>query len=120
MNASAPMKTVVVNAAVWQAEERPEVPDGWVVANAPRPIAGQVTWTGPFRHGVFYAAAPEVVPGTFGWAADDAWLVDLITNDRIRELAMAKLAEYDFASLEDADTTMEEMAAMLRLPWSPE
>jgi hypothetical protein len=112
--------TVLVNAVEWLMEERPGLPAGWVVANAPRPLQGTVTWTGPFRHGTFYAAAPEVVPGTFGWVADDAWLVELITNDRIRELAMAKLAEHGFASLEDADMTMEEMAAMMHLPWRPE
>jgi hypothetical protein len=121
------MKTVLVNAAEWETEERPEIPAGWVVANAPRPLraaslpSGEVvTWTGPFRHGVIYAAAPEVITGTWGWEADDAWLVELITNDRIRELAMAKLADHGYTTLEDADMTMEEMAAMMQLPWIPE
>ena len=113
------MNTVLVNAAEWEAEGRPEFPAGWVVANAPRPLPGTITWTGPFRHGIFYAAAPEIIPGTFGWAADDAWLIELITNDQIRELALAKLAEHGFASLEDADMTMVEMAAMMQLPWRP-
>jgi len=121
------VNTVLVNTAVWQAEERPEIPAGWVVANAPRPLRaaslpnGEVaTWTGPFRHGVIYAAAPEVITGTWGWEADDAYVVELITNARIRELALVKLAAHGYATLAEAGVTMEEMAAMMQLPWSAE
>lgn len=37
--------------------ERPaDVPTGWVVYNAPRPIYGQMEWSGPCFSGVFYTA----------------------------------------------------------------
>lgn len=110
------MGTVLVNSADWSTPKT--IPEGWVIANAPRPIQGQITWTGPFRHGTFYAASPEIPEGTFGWKADDAWLVVFITDAEITERAKAKVAEHGYASLEDADVTMEEMAAMMELPWS--
>jgi len=40
--------------------ERPDVPEDWVICNAPRPIVGTKTWTGPFIEGVFYAAIDPV------------------------------------------------------------
>lgn len=37
--------------------ERPDdVPPGWVIYNAPRPILGQMEWSGPCFSGVFYTA----------------------------------------------------------------
>ena len=35
---------------------RPDVPEDWIICNAPRPINGTKRWTGPFIEGVFYAA----------------------------------------------------------------
>lgn len=32
------------------------LPNGWLVFNAPRPIYGTWLWEGDFRHGIFYAA----------------------------------------------------------------
>ena len=45
----------------YHATERPaDIPESWVIYNAPRPLLGHAHWQGPFRHGVFYAAvAPE-------------------------------------------------------------
>ncbi len=47
---------VVVNLAAWAPPEA--IPEGWLVVNAPRPVGGEMTWEGEFRHGLFYAAAP--------------------------------------------------------------
>jgi hypothetical protein len=105
----------VVNVADWSAPE--EIPDGWVIANAPRPLAGKLTWQGPFRRGVFYAAAPEVVGGTFGWKADDAGLIRFITNAEIEAAVLAKFADYGFGSAEEAGVTIAEQAACMLLPW---
>ncbi len=110
------LRTVLVNVASWTGV--PDIPDGWLIGNAPRPISGQITWTGDFRHGIFYAAAPEVPGGTFGWAADDAWLVEFITNEEIERRVDAKLAEYDYSSPEEAGMTYEEVAiTTLQLPY---
>ena len=35
---------------------RPDVPEGWLILNAPRPLVGTMTWSGDFLHGVFYSA----------------------------------------------------------------
>ncbi len=43
----------------------------WDVYNAPRPIPGEITFQGEFRHGIFYAAGP---PGKYAqdWVDLDA------------------------------------------------
>ncbi|MHC4413520.1 MAG: hypothetical protein ACYSW6_11235 [Planctomycetota bacterium] len=39
---------------------RPDIPEDWIICNAPRPIHGTKTWTGPFITGVLYAGiAPD-------------------------------------------------------------
>ena len=47
----------LVNSAAWTVPEGITIPDGWVIVNAPRPLngAGQMTWTGDFLSGIFYA-----------------------------------------------------------------
>ena len=44
--------------------ERPvDIPETWMIYNAPRPLYGHKRWQGDFRHGVFFAAvAPEGDP----------------------------------------------------------
>src|SRR5689334_1874884 len=98
------VNTVTVNRAAWDGPD--DLPDDAVIVNAPRPLTGLVTWTGQFRHGVFYAAAPRVPGGPdpferFGWRRDDAWSVEFIDNAEIERRVMAKVAEYD--------TTLEEV-----------
>lgn len=113
-------RIVLVNEADWPDKEAPPIPAGWPVANAPRPLAGQLTWTGPFRHGIFYAASPRIPEGTFGWEADDGWRVETITNAAIRELCEAKVREHGYAGLDAAAEEGIEFAdivAMLGLPW---
>jgi hypothetical protein len=109
------MPEVLVNAADWAPPAK--IPDGWIVANASRPLAGHITWQDSFRRGVFYAAAPEVVGGTFGWAADDAGLITLIGNAEIERRVLAKFAEYGYMSAEEAGVTVAEQAGCMRLPW---
>jgi hypothetical protein len=109
------METVLVNRAAWT--DAPEVPDRWVIANAPRPLTGQLTWAGEFRHGTFYAAAPTVPDGSFGWAADDAWLVEFITNDEISRRVFAHLAKHNVWAPEDLGMTLAEVAETMQLPW---
>lgn len=107
------MPTVVINMAQWSPPE--QIPGGWVIANAPRPIAGQITWTGDFRHGTFYAAAPP--PGPASWAADDAWPVVLIDNAEVEHRVQAKLDKHG-TTLADVGLTMAEMAYDMQLPYA--
>ena len=38
-------------------DQRPmNIPENWTILNAPRPIPGNMTWQGDFRHGIFYSA----------------------------------------------------------------
>ena len=114
------LQELSVNIADW---DGPEVPDGWLIVNAPRPLAGQQTWTGQFRHGTFYAASPEIREGIFGWEADDAWLITFTSNEEIRVKCAALAAEYDYPDLAAAEAdgiTVEEIAATLLLPWHNE
>lgn len=104
---------VLVNVADWTVPSGTEIPEGYAVANAPRPIAGNPAWTGPFRHGVFYAAAGEIPSA---WKADDAWLVVFVTNDQLKVIVDAKLAEYQ-TTLDEVGLTAAELAADLGLPW---
>ena len=115
------MNEVLVNSADWPDPDVPEqVPGDWMVANAPRPIAGEIAWTGPFRHGVFYAAAPPGPVDRWGWPADDAWMIRTISDDVILEAVLGKAADYgyaDVAALEDAGISIADVAADMRLPW---
>ena len=117
---------VLVNVADW---DGPELPDGWCVVNAPRPLLGERTWTGEFRHGIFYAAGPNrLPPGGFErsraegivaqWAADDAWPVEFITDAEVEALVLAKFAEYGYASADEAGVTVAEQAACMGLPYA--
>jgi hypothetical protein len=113
-------RTVLVNAADWDGSD--DYPDDAVIVNAPRPLTGVVTWTGQFRHGVFYAAAPQVPGGPdpwerFGWRRDDASRVEFITNTEIAARVQAKLDEYG-TTLEEVGLTVAEMAYDMQLPWS--
>lgn len=112
------MDEVLVNRAIW---DGPEVPDGWVIVNAPRPLLGEMGWTGGFRAGMFYAAAPEASGGSFGWEADDARVIRFITDAEVEERVSAKLAEYG-TTLDEVGLTMADMAYDMRVPYvgSPE
>ena len=61
--------------------------DGAIVVNAPRPLPGDKTWHGQFRHGIFYAAGKL---DRFGreWVALDAYELRLVSNERILRLVI--------------------------------
>lgn len=104
--------TVLVRAKVASGE--------WKVVNAPRPIAGEVTWTGPCRHGIFYAAGdPARFEGSFlGWEALDAWYVEEITNDEIRRRLEALASERELVLAEVLEyTPIRSLAASYGMPW---
>lgn len=93
--------------------------NGWVVVNAPRPLVGRVTWTGPFAHGTFYAAGPADEATSRSWMRDDAWPVELVTNLQVVEMLVRRLAEAGrtLLSLESEGFTVPELARQYRLPW---
>ncbi len=94
----------------------------WKVVNAPRPLPGQVTWTGAFRHGIFYAAGPAAEFNAT-WNALDAWPVEEVTNLEIATRLALKAEEAGFRSLrqavEESGMTIPELAASYGWPWNP-
>jgi len=111
--------TVTVHTADWDGPAPDTFPwDGWVIVNASRPLAGPQTWTGRFRHGIFYAAGPggdERLARL--WQQDDAWPVVFTDNAAVGLAVQAKLDEYGYATAEDAGLTVAELAASMGLPW---
>jgi hypothetical protein len=62
---------------------RPEqVPEGWAIYNAPRPLYGDKTWQGDFVHGVYYVAIAPHTPATALFreenALSDAWELEYV------------------------------------------
>jgi hypothetical protein len=98
--------------------------NGWSVVNAPRPLPGEVTWTGDFRHGVFYAAGPREMFGE-SWDDLDAWPVQAITNIEIVEMISKRARDRGFKGLCDCleANGFASIAALARacdLPWRGE
>ena len=64
---------------------------GDAIYNAPRPLYGRVTWTGPFLHGIHYAAGP---PATYDApnAALDADTIVLVDDAEILRRLDQRLA----------------------------
>jgi hypothetical protein len=112
---------VLVN-AVGCAPPEP-VPDGWVIGNAPVPIAGPVTWQGPdLGNGEFYAAAPSDDDPIEAWHVESggaARQVKTVTDEEAVEAAYAFLADYQCAAPEDAGMTIAEVARDLGYPLPP-
>lgn len=92
--------------------------EDWVIANAPRPLAGRLHWTGQFRHGSLYAASPGIRAPWKSWRADDAWIVVFVTDEQIEAAVSACLRGHGHATAAEAGVTVAEIAAMLELPWS--
>lgn len=60
--------------------ERPkDVPPGWLILNAPRPLLGHREWQGEFVHGIFYVAIDpqDTLASTFLQKSHDldGWLI---------------------------------------------
>jgi len=78
---------------------------GWIVYNAPRPLAGHATWQGQFRHGIFYAAvAPAGDPVDEFDDHDrytetnrrlDGWPCVLVSRNEIMDYGARIAKEYD-------------------------
>jgi len=72
---------------------RPDVPEDWLIFNAPRPLYGTKEWNdGPFLHGVWYAAiAPN--EERKDWmiernASLDGWLLEYHNEEELRSIAI--------------------------------
>ncbi|MEV4083029.1 hypothetical protein AB0J43_22450 [Nonomuraea fuscirosea] len=114
-------QTRFVLAGTWPAEHATTITQhGWTVVNAPRPLAGPVTWQGDFVSGVFYAAGPLAECGR-SWLADDATLLVPVTPaeviDRIRTYYTKHGYDFDEIRRDDPET-IGAAAEDLRLPWS--
>jgi hypothetical protein len=124
------MHTILVNTADWDGPAG--LPAGWLIANAPRPLNGERTWQGQYRHGVLYAAMPADPGGDQwdrdrhaailrSWERNDARLVEFIDDAEIERRCLAKAAGYgyvDRAALEADGLTIADLAASsLQLPW---
>jgi hypothetical protein len=108
---------LVVNAADWAPPDG--IPDGWVVANAPRPIRGPVgalAWEGEERHGRFYAAWPVEDDDDVYWEASGAREVVLWSNQEMAASAGRYLAACGLLPGEGG-LTATEVARRLRPPW---
>jgi len=51
-----------------------DVPDGWIVYNAPRPITGQMKWISDFYAGAFYVAVDPAHEQAEEWDTRNAEL----------------------------------------------
>ena len=90
---------------------------GWAVANGPRPLPGEIIWTGPLRHGTYYAAGPEAQYRD-GWQNIDAWPVHLVSNENILWLLNHKAQEAGIPLHEVLeDTPIPQLAEQYGFPW---
>ena len=78
--------------------ERPEpndceIPAGWQIYNAARPLPGTIVWEGEFHHGIFYAAVDPKDPYAATWRQGcidlDGHLVVPISKDEVRDWCRA-------------------------------
>jgi hypothetical protein len=105
--------------------EQPEIlsrarTSGWQIVVAPRPIPGTVTWRGRWTHGDHYAAGPAEEFGE-AWRGLDAWPVEFLTNDLIRDMLAAEAEELHQSLqelVEDAGGRIEDAARERGLPWA--
>lgn len=107
----------LVNIATWTEPFDPELilSGRRLVANAPRPLAGDPCWEGDFRHGRHYAAAEAVPDALFGgWRRDDGHLIAFTDNAQVTAAILAYAEkEYGFtpARLAEEGITVEDIAA---------
>ncbi|MEW9530653.1 hypothetical protein [Microbispora sp. NPDC049125] len=116
------MKTRTVLAGSWGEHDEEIRRNGWAVANAPRPLAGSVTWLGPFISGISYAAGP-LADLEESWRRDDATLLVEATPQEIVGMVRARCEGrgYDFAEVAaDCPEQLGSWAEDMRLPWDQE
>ncbi|MEU7911397.1 hypothetical protein [Microbispora bryophytorum] len=113
-------RTRYVLAGTWPTEHADDITaGGWAVVNAPRPLAGRMTWEGPFICGVFYAAGPydELAKR---WRADDATLLVPVTPAEVvaKMRALVRDRGYDFAEVAaEVPEQLRMWAEDQGLPW---
>jgi hypothetical protein len=91
---------------------------GWVVWNAPRPLYGEVTWTGRFVRGVLYAAGPRDQYERLN-AQQDACEIVMVDNDYLATVVrqLVEADGYTMADYEEVDMTVGDVARHYHLPW---
>ncbi|MFF0770904.1 hypothetical protein ACFYUK_18610 [Nonomuraea wenchangensis] len=92
---------------------------GLAVVNAPRPVAGNLTWTGEFRHGRYYAAG-NLQQMAEGWHADDAVLLVEITPQAVVRKIGRYIADHGYTLEEIANAyegAIGDTAHEMGLPW---
>lgn len=110
-------RPLAVNAADWAPPE--PVPDGWVIATAPRPVrgpAGARAWRGERPHGEFYAAWPADDDHYGFWEDSGAREVVVLSNQEIAGEAGRYLAAHGLLP-GDAGLAIPGIARDLGLPW---
>ena len=78
-------------------DPRPEdVPHNFAVFNAPRPLIGAKTWSGDFRHGIFYAAIDLTLPEAKRCIREnvslDGCLCEYVTRTDVEKWGMERAA----------------------------
>ncbi len=72
--------------------ERPkDIPEDWLIFNAPRPLLGDKEWTGEFQHGIFYVAVDPNGYIPESWIEKncglDGWLIEYISKENAMQKA---------------------------------
>jgi len=103
------VKTVVTVAS------RPQdIPADWIIMNAPRPLVGDASWEGDFRHGIFYVAIDpnnDEPPGV-EWRMKtnkglDAWVVIYVFKELMRSTVRQSIVDMKYYS--DKPEVIEKM-----------
>jgi hypothetical protein len=96
----------------------PDGHDGEVIWNAPRPLYGDHTWTGPFLNGSLYASGRRKDWQEANEQQDATELV-FVTNAQVEEMVGQRLAEdgYSLADYAEVDMGLAEVAAHYGLPY---
>lgn len=87
--------------------KRPDdIPNNWIILNAPRPLYGNKEWTGEFEHGIFYVALDPNDDYVYDmWMKSneslDAWICEYQTKEDAIKMA---LDYYNEKYPEDSET----------------
>ncbi len=94
--------------------ERPkDIPENWLIFNAPRPLLGDKEWEGKFQHGIFYVA---VDPNCYFYNREienncklDGWIVEYISKEK----AIKRIKEYYHKEYPDSFDAIESLNNLL-------
>jgi hypothetical protein len=83
-----------------------DVPESWILLNAPRPLLGQKTWEGEWGHGRHWAALDpddDYTPMFLRKSLElDGWVVEFVGQDDFDRHAIQLCAEHGY-DVEDFD-----------------